>query len=135
MFESKIRVRYEETDQMGHAYYAKYLVWFEIGRTDLMRFLGHPYSGLEEKGVLLPVLEANAKYMRGARYDELLTLGSWIREIGRASIAFGYRIKGEKGDLVCTGGTTHAFIGRDGKILRRGLEFLEKLRPHVEILE
>ena len=69
---SRLRVRYAETDQMGVVYYANYLVWFEVGRTDWLRATGWTYRAMEQDGVSLPVIEAHAEYRRAARYDDEL---------------------------------------------------------------
>ena len=76
---STLRVRYAETDKMGVVYYANYLVWFEVGRADLLRSLGWTYREMESAGVSLPVIEAHCAYQRPARYDD----ESEIRTVGR----------------------------------------------------
>ncbi|MXO78345.1 YbgC/FadM family acyl-CoA thioesterase, partial [Paenibacillus sp. OT2-17] len=71
---ASLRVRYQESDQMGVVYHANYLNWFEIGRTEMIRQAGFNYRSMEERGVLLPVIEINAKYASPARYDDLITI-------------------------------------------------------------
>ena len=115
-----IRVRYADTDQMGFAYYAHYLRWFEIGRAEMMRALGTSYHAVEADGTWLPVVEAGCRYLKPARYDDLLTLETGVERLGRASVRFAYRVVREKGgeeggELLATGHTEHCFMGTDGK--------------------
>lgn len=111
------RVRYPETDRMGVAHHTHFLVWFELGRTELMRRLGCPYGELEDdEGVFFPVVEAGARYLAPARYDEVLAVDTSIERIGGARVRFSYRISREaSGDPVATGFTEHASVGRDGR--------------------
>ncbi|MFC5451951.1 acyl-CoA thioesterase [Paenibacillus aestuarii] len=88
-----LRVRYEETDQMGVVYHANYLTWFEIGRTELIRELGYPYRKIEEKGLLLPVIEAEAKFKKPARYDDLIGIYTRVGEASSIRIDFQYEIR------------------------------------------
>jgi len=114
-----IRVRYGDTDQMGFAYYANYLRWFEIGRAEMLRSLGRSYAQVEnEDGVLLPVLEARARYLQGARYDDLITIESGILDVARASVRFGYRLLGPTGAELVLGFTEHCYLTREGKPVR-----------------
>ncbi len=80
---SRVRVRYAETDKMGVVYYANYFVWFEVGRTDLLRDAGWSYREMEATGVALPVIEAHCEYRQSARYDDELE----VRTIGHAAVA------------------------------------------------
>ena len=130
-----IRVRYGDTDQMGFAYYANYLRWFEIGRTELLRALGHSYRALEEAGTSLPVLEARCRYLRPARYDDLVAIETGVLELHRASVRFGYRVvRSVDGELLAHGETAHCFLDRDGKPARpsAGLAALLKSAPRAE---
>lgn len=114
---SEVRVIYGETDAMGVVYYANYLKWFEIGRTELMRSLGIAYKDLEAQGLHLPVSEVFCKYHQSARYDDVLVIETRVDFLKRASIQFAYRIlrKSDGAELV-TGRTLHAFVNRQGKI-------------------
>jgi len=78
------RVRYGDTDQMGMAYYANYLRWFEVGRAEMMRSLGTSYRAVEDAGIRLPVLEARCRYLKAARYDDLLAVETGVRVLGSA---------------------------------------------------
>jgi len=114
------RVRYPETDRMGVAHHTHFLVWFELGRTELMRGLGCPYGVLEDRdGVLFPVIELGASYVAPARYDERLDVLTTLDEVSGARVRFSYAIRSrEDGRLLATGFTRHASIGRDGRPTR-----------------
>lgn len=113
----KIRVRYQETDQMGVVYYGNYFTWFEVGRTELLRSTGSSYREMESTGVFLPVVEATCHYKSPARYDDLLTIKTSISKLSVARIVFAYTMVGEDGRLVVEGSTTHAFVSSEGKPL------------------
>jgi acyl-CoA thioester hydrolase len=115
--ELQIRVPYADTDQMGMVYYANYLIYFERGRTELLRQLGLPYAQMEEKGILLPVVECNCRYNAPARYDDCIVVRSKIGELGRASIEITYEIECG-GRLLVTGFTRHPFVNREFKPVR-----------------
>ncbi len=116
---TEIRVIYGETDAMGIVYYANYLRWFEIGRTELMRSLGIAYKDLERQGVHLPVAEVFCKYLQSARYDDILGIETRVDSLKRASIQFAYRIlRQADGAELVTGTTLHAFVDAQGKIVR-----------------
>ena len=116
-----IRVRYGDTDQMGFAYYAHYLRWFEIGRAEMLRALGESYRSVEERGTSLPVVEADCRYLKPARYDDLIAIETGVDRLSRASVRFAYRVVREAdGELLATGHTEHCFLGRDGKPGRPG---------------
>lgn len=110
-----IRVRYEETDKMGFVYHAKYFTWFEVGRTELFRDLGLPYTVLEGRGISLPVTEADCRYRSSARYDDVLTVRTVITKLTPARIHFGYRLLSEAGQVMAHGGTGHAFVDTTGR--------------------
>ena len=116
---TETRVIYAETDGMGIVYYANYLRWFEVGRTELMRSLGIAYKDMEADGVYLPVSEVRCKYHRSARYDDVLVIETGVEFLKRASIQFAYRIwrPADDAELV-TGTTLHAFVDGQGKIVR-----------------
>ena len=116
---SRVRVRYSETDKMGVVYYANYLVWFEIGRTDLLREAGWSYREMETEGFALPVIEAHCDYRQPARYDdeiEVRTTGSLVSPI---RVRFAYEIV-RSGDhtTLATGHTVHATLDGRGQPCR-----------------
>ena len=123
-----IRVRYGDTDQMGFAYYGNYLRWFEIGRAEMLRSLGRSYREIESQGVWLPVLEARCRYLRPARYDDEVVIETGVRELGRASVRFGYRIlRGGDDELLAHGETEHCYMGRGERPVRPPQELLALL--------
>jgi acyl-CoA thioester hydrolase len=112
-------VRYAETDQMGVVYYSNYLVWFEVGRTDLLRDSGLTYRELEAEGVSLPVIEAHCEYHRPARYDDDLEIRTTGTLLSPVRVEFIYRIvKSHDGTELATGRTVHAVLDRDGRPCR-----------------
>ncbi|MFB3778236.1 MAG: acyl-CoA thioesterase [Bryobacteraceae bacterium] len=117
---ARIRVRYAETDQMGVAYYANYLVWMEVGRVEYCRALGFHYRDMEaEDGVLLAVVEARCRYHSPARYDDEVVITTWIEKASRRLVEFGYEMaKADGGHVLATGGTKHVFCSRDMKPAR-----------------
>jgi len=123
---ASVRVLFAETDAMGIVYYANYLKWFEQGRVELMRSMGMAYRDLTGIGVHLPGTEASVRYLSPARYDDLLAVHAEIRALGRASIAFAYRIEREDGTLLADGTTVHAFTDGDGNVVRVPEPFLTK---------
>ena len=109
-----IRVRYAEADQMGVAYYAHYLAWFEMGRSEFCRAVGYPYSRIEEEGFLLVVAKATVRYKQPARYDDPLIIRSVMTEMRRRICRFGYSvIHAETGELIAEGTTTHLVVDRE----------------------
>jgi acyl-CoA thioester hydrolase len=111
---TEVRVRYAETDQMGIVYYANYLVWFEIGRVELLRSLGLAYSQLEiEHECILPVIEATCRYRSPARYDDEIQIETRPALLRGSVIKFAYQIwrkaasNGEERKLLCEGETVH----------------------------
>jgi acyl-CoA thioester hydrolase len=112
---SPVRVRYAETDQMGVVYYANYFVWFEIGRTDLLRTLGSTYRQLEAEGLTLPVIEASCRYAAPCLYDDELVVVTRGRLLSPIRVAFDYAVERPDGTVAARGRTEHAGIGRDGR--------------------
>ena len=109
------RVRYGETDQMGYLYYGHYALYYEIGRVELLRSLGQTYAELERThGILMPVLSMQTRYVRPARYDELVTVATELRKLPTADITFHYELRGPSGKLVNGGSTRLCFVERDG---------------------
>jgi acyl-CoA thioester hydrolase len=113
-----VRVRYADSDQMGVAYYANYLVWFEVGRTEWLRARGYAYRSLESEGVFLPVTEASCRYHAPSRYDDLVWIVTRVGRLGRTIVRFDYRILKEDGTLAAEGHTEHCFLSREGRPVR-----------------
>ena len=119
----EIVVRYGDTDQMGFAYYANHLYWFEIARTEWLRARGRTYRDMEADGVSLPVTEAHCRYFAPARYDDRLRLVARVTELSRATVRFDYRVENvADGRLLAEGYTRHCFMGRAGRPVRIGPE-------------
>jgi len=124
------RVRYAETDQMGMAYYAGYLVWFEVLRGDLMRAAGTPYPWFEEQGYMLPIVEAHIRYMSPARYDDAVEVVGWIEELKSRKVRFAYRVE-RLGEILADGWTIHIPVGRDGRPRGFSQELLGRLETWI----
>lgn len=124
-----LRVRYPETDRMGVVYHAHYLVWFELGRTELMRELGCAYGELEDRqGLFFPVVEAQVRYLAPARYDELVTVRTRLAGVDGVRIRFEYELVREAdGHRLARGATLHAAVGRDGRPVRLPRAVRERL--------
>lgn len=111
-----VRVRYQETDQMGVVYYSNYFVYFEIGRTEYLRSLGLPYSELEKEDIFLAVFEAYCKYKAPARYDDLLTIRTWVSRLKHARLEISYEIwRDNEKQLVAEGCTTLVCLDKQAK--------------------
>src|SRR5215813_7375042 len=114
--ETRFRVRYAETDQMGVVYYANYLVWMEVGRTDFCKEIGFNYKDMEREGVFLVVTEATCRYLAPARYDDPIVVVSRLERINRRQMTFGYSIQNEEtGKRLAEGSTVHIPVGVDQK--------------------
>lgn len=132
--ETHVRVRYVETDQMGVVYYANYLVWFEIGRVELLRQIGFDYKSMEvEDDCLIPVVEATCRYRAPARYDDELTIQTNLELIRGSILRFSYRVIREAdGTLLAEGETVH--VVTDHEMQRRPLpeKYVEGIRRHCQ---
>ncbi len=112
--ETTLRVRYKDTDQMGVAYYANYLTWFEVGRTEIMRSLDLPYKEFERYNLFLPVLKAYCEYKHSACYDDLLTIVTCLDRLKNARVTFKYEVRRDE-ELLAEGYTEHAFVNNRGR--------------------
>lgn len=129
--ESKLTVRYQETDQMGIVHHSVYPIWYEVGRSDFCKKMGFPYSKMEEKGIMTPIYEVHAYYKIPARYDDVLTIQTYVEKLTPYRIEFGYRIyKNDR--LIHTGKTVHVWVdAKDFKPLN-----MKKHHPDLmELLE
>ncbi len=112
-------MRYAETDKMGVVYHSNYFVWFEVGRTDLLRNAGWTYREMEAEGFSLPVIEAHCEYKQPARYDDELEVRVEAARISPARIAFKYEVvRAGDTELLVTGHTVHVTIDREGRPCR-----------------
>jgi len=134
--ESRIRVRYAETDQMGVAYYANYLVWFEVGRSQYCNDCGFSYRDMErDSGLFLIVAEAHCRYRNPARYEDELLVRTRISELTRRTLRFSYEIEKGEGVSVAAGETLHVLInsaGRPSSMPDRYLAFLRRDKTAVK---
>lgn len=129
--QTKIRIRYSETDQMGYCYYGNYAQFFEIGRVETLRALGVSYKELEEKGIMLPVLNYEVKFIKPALYDDLITIKTILNKIPGARIDFDYEIYNENNTLLTTAHTTLVFILKENmKPCPAPKEIIDKLSPY-----
>lgn len=114
-----VRVRYAETDRMGVVYYANYLVWFEVGRTEWLRETGWSYREMEVEGVALPVIEAHCEYRQPARYDDEIEIVTRATLLSPVRIRFDYdAVRRVDGVLVAAGYTVHASLDPAGRPCR-----------------
>lgn len=123
-YETRLRVRYQETDNMGVVYYANYLVWFEVARTEYFRSLGISYRELESKGIYLMVASVSCQYKYPARYDDVIRIQSWISKLKNSSLVFEYKLFVDD-KLIATGESVHVFTNRTGKPIRIPAEVKE----------
>lgn len=122
-----VRVRYAETDAMGWVYYGRYFVYFEIGRTELMRELWRPYADIEKDGYRLPVVSTGSRYMAGAKYDDLLQIVTRVSLASAYRLRFDYRVfSGEK--MLCEGFTEHCFVEPEGKLVKVPSELTRRIQ-------
>ncbi len=132
-FTMEYRVIYGDSDPFDVVYYANYYNFFERGRTELFRELVLTYREVQEQGVFLPVSESYCKYHKPARYDDLLLVETRIAFLKRVSIKFEYRIyEKHTATLLAEGYTIHAFVNRQGKILRVPEEIFERVKGLIE---
>jgi acyl-CoA thioester hydrolase len=130
--ETTIRVRYADTDQMSVVYYGNYAEYFEVGRTESIRQLGFTYKDLEAKGIMMPVVELHAKYLRPAKYDDLLTIRTTLRELPTDhKMEFHTEVLNENNKLLCTGRVVLFFLNMsDQKRAKMPSDMLEKYLPY-----
>jgi acyl-CoA thioester hydrolase len=120
-----IRVRYAETDQMGVAYYANYLVWFEVGRSEFCRKRGFRYADLEALGYKLVVADVHCRYRNSARYDETVIVRTRLKGVNRRMVTFGYQIlRKDHEEVIAEGETRHICVDSNGKTKSLPEQFL-----------
>ena len=132
MFEhtTKLRVRYGETDQMGYMYYGNYAEFYEVGRVEMLRSLGLTYSGMEQAGIMMPVLEMSCKYLKPALYDEEISIKVILNKIPGIRIHFRYELSNEKDEIINLGETLLVFINmKTNRPSLPPVDFMNKLLP------
>ncbi len=131
--ETKIRVRYGETDQMGYLYYGNYAQYYEVGRAEMLRSLGWSYRGMEEAGTLMPVMSLNMRFVRPAHYDDLLIVKTTLRKMPSEFITFHVEIFNEANELLNGGSVKLGFIdGESHQSVAAPRLLVEKLQPHFK---
>lgn len=123
--ESKVIVRYAETDKMGIVHHAVYPIWYELARTDFIKLVGMTYSQMEASGILTPLIELNCKYLKPADYEDELTIRVSVGKLTPARIQFDYEVY-KQNTLINTGYTVHAWVGKDLHPLN-----IKKHRPEI----
>ena len=118
--ETRLRVRYAETDQMGVVYYANYLVWMEVGRVELCKACGFNYRDMEQDdGIYLAVADAACRYRSPARYDDEVIVKTWIEDANTRIVLFHYEMRLAADDRVlATGSTRHVYVSREMQRVR-----------------
>lgn len=126
--ETRVRVRYAETDQMGVVYHANYLVWFEVGRVEFIRQLGLDYKSMEQDdGCGIAVVQVEARYRAPARYDDELVIETRLVAARGPVVRFGYRIlRANDGVLLCEGESGHVVVGKDMKRAKLPKRYAER---------
>ena len=129
--ETKIRVRYGETDQMGYAYYGIYAQYYEVGRVDAMRLLGFSYKDVEERGILMPVVDYTISYKKPAFYDDEITIVTTLKQIPTGvKILFDYECYNSKNELLNTGKVTLVSINKStNKMCKLPQWFIDAMHP------
>ena len=128
---TKYRVTYADTDQMGVVYYGNYGRLYEIGRTEMIREMGLPYAELEKEGIMMPVYSVEAKYKNVLKYDELITIETTVNELPTARIEFFYRIFNEAGELVHVAKAVLVFKDMaTNKVVRAPEKLLKAIQSH-----
>ena len=134
--ETRLRVRYAETDQMGVVYHANYLVWFEIGRVEFIRQTGLDYAAMEREGAMIAVVEATARYKAPARYDDVLIVRTSLAGVRGSIVRFRYEIVRAADEvLLCEGATTHIVVDREMKkrdLPEKYAEMFRELMSHTK---
>jgi len=128
--QTSVRVRYADTDQMGFVYYANYLIWFEVARTEWLRDAGWTYRQMEAQGIALPVIEAHCEYRQPARYDDDVRIGTTASLLTPIRIRFDYALSIAGNPAVTAAGhTVHVAIGRDGRPCRLPSALRQLVQP------
>jgi len=131
--ETRFRARYSETDKMGVIYYANYLVWMEMGRTDYCKSVGFDYRDMELDGANMAVAEATCRYITPARYDDAILVQTQVERLNRRLITFTYTILNEQTSTVLAEGrTVHIAVGHDGKSRSIPSRYIELMKTAVE---
>ena len=129
--ESEIVVRYAETDRMGVVYYANYLIWMEVGRTDYLAEIGFPYSSLERDGVLFPACNASIRFFRPSYYEDRLAVLTSIESLQSRKVMFGYRVM-RGNELVVSGKTEHICVDFQMRVKKIPAKLFKALKASID---
>lgn len=130
--ETKLRVRYVETDQMGYAHHSNYIIYYEFGRVEALRSLGMSYKSLEDAGIMMPVIDSGSKYLKPAFYDDEISIKVIVPELPKVRMRFEYKLY-VKNELIHEGFTTLVFVNKKtGKPMRAPESMLNLLQPFYE---
>ena len=129
---TEVRVRYQETDQMGVVYHGNYFTWFESARIELLDQLECSYQELEKSGYLLPVLTCEARFIKPAKFDDRLQVTALIKTSPLARIEIFYEVRRNQ-ELLANGSTSHAFVNEVGKLIKPPKDFLDKAKKNFFI--
>ena len=133
-FETKIRVEYHHTDQMGIVHHSNYVKFFEVARTEWLRAAGLTYAEMERRGVMMPIVDVRIKYRQPAYYDELITVRAEVMQMPMARMTFYYEVRGEDGRDIASGLTTLGFIDKETRRPQRAPQWLmEVLNKELNI--
>lgn len=132
--ESRVRVRYAETDAMGVVYYANYFVWMEIGRTDYCKLVGFTYRDMERNDGNMAVADASCRYIAPARYDDEILIRTRIERLSRRLVSFAYSVSNAlTGQVLAEGRTAHIMVGKDGRIRSMPEQYYCLLAGHTQV--
>ena len=123
-FETKIRVEFHHTDQMGVVHHSNYVKFFEVARTEWLRASGLTYAEMERRGVMMPIVDVAVKYRNPALYDELISVTAFVDESPKARMVFRYEVRGEDGREIASGSTTLGFIDKETRRPMRAPQWL-----------
>ena len=122
------KVYYKDVDKMGIVYYSRYLEYFEESRTELLSSLGLNVSDIEKLGIILPVISCHCEFKKGARFEDIILVRSWIEERPRSTLKILYEaILKKNNDLLVKGYTIHAFVNSNWKAVKPSYKILEKM--------
>jgi acyl-CoA thioester hydrolase len=132
--ETRIRVRYAETDQMGVVYHSNHFIWFEVGRVELLRQLGFTYKDMEkEDDCFIAVVDARCRYKAPVHYDDEVVVRTYLKQVREKVIHFGYELRGaDTGQLLAEGETTHIVANAQMKSRRLPEKYMKVFRPAAQ---
>lgn len=132
-YETKIRIRYNETDRMGYLHHSVYVTYFEVARTEMMRNMGITYKEMEDSGILMPVYALDISYKQPAFYDDVLTIKSTLTKIPVVRLIIEYEVFNHDRQVICTATSTNVFVNeQNGKPVKAPEAFLEKFNAFFD---